>query len=93
MLVDMLSKSQDDVVQLFKRIGEKIDEFIVDENYKSIFFDFCRSDRYINTGRGRNRVQEKVGFFFKMRKKKEAEEAFISSRKRIIKCHCAKIPS
>ena len=37
MLVDMLSKSQDDVVQLFKRIGEKIDEFIVDENYKSIF--------------------------------------------------------
>lgn len=37
MLVDMLSKSQDDVVQLFNRIGEKIDEFIVDENYKSIF--------------------------------------------------------
>ena len=37
MLVDMLSKSQDEVVQLFKRIGEKIDEFIVDENYKSIF--------------------------------------------------------
>ena len=37
MLVDMLSKSHDDVVQLFKRIGEKIDEFIVDENYKSIF--------------------------------------------------------
>ena len=38
MLVDMLSKSQDDVVQLFKRIGEKIDEFIVDffeaEDYK-----------------------------------------------------------
>lgn len=25
------------MVQLFKRIGEKIDEFIVDENYKSIF--------------------------------------------------------
>ena len=37
MLVDMLSKSHDEVVQLFKRIGEKIDEFIVDENYKSIF--------------------------------------------------------
>ena len=37
LLVDMLSKSQDEVVQLFKRIGEKIDEFIVDENYKSIF--------------------------------------------------------
>ena len=35
-------------------------------------------------------MQEKVGFFFKMREKKEAEEAFISSRKRIIKCHCAK---
>ena len=37
MLVDMLSKSHGEVVQLFKRIGEKIDEFIVDENYKSIF--------------------------------------------------------
>ena len=37
MLVDMLSKSNAEVVQLFNRIGEKIDEFIVDENYKSIF--------------------------------------------------------
>lgn len=37
MLVDMFSKSNAEVVQLFNRIGEKIDEFIVDENYKSIF--------------------------------------------------------
>ena len=34
---DGLDMWQDDVVELFKRIGEKIDEFIVDENYKSIF--------------------------------------------------------
>jgi GGDEF domain-containing protein len=71
MLVDMLSKSQDEVVQLFKRIGEKIDEFIVDENYKSIF----------SVSAGVTDISTL------------AEGAFISSRKRIIKRHCAKIPS
>lgn len=93
MLVDMLSKSQDDVVQLFKRIGEKIDEFIVDENYKSIFSISAGVTDISTLAEDAIECRKKSDFSFKRHKKKEAEEAFISSRKRIIKCHCAKIPS
>lgn len=92
MLVDMLSKSQDDVVQLFKRIGEKIDEFIVDENYKSIFSISAGVTDISTLAEDAIECRKKSDFSLKCAKK-EAEEAFISSRKRIIKCHCAKIPS
>lgn len=92
MLVDMLSKSQDEVVQLFKRIGEKIDEFIVDENYKSIFSVSAGVTDISTLAEGAIECRKKSDFSLKCAKK-EAEEAFISLRQRIIKCHCAKIPS
>ena len=92
MLVDMLSKSHDEVVQLFKRIGEKIDEFIVDENYKSIFSVSAGVTDISTLAEGAIECRKKSDFSLKCAKK-EAEEAFISSRKRIIKRHCAKIPS
>ena len=93
MLVDMLSKSQDDVVQLFKRIGEKIDEFIVDENYKSIFSISAGVTDISTLAEGAIECRKKSDFSLKCAKKRRQEEAFISLRQRIIKCHCAKIPS
>lgn len=92
MLVDMLSKSQDDVVQLFNRIGEKIDEFIVDENYKSIFSVSAGVTDISTLAEGAEECRKKSDFSLKSAKK-EAEKAFISLRMRIINRHCAKIPS
>ena len=70
MLVDMLSKSQDDVVQLFNRIGEKIDEFIVDENYKSIFSVSAGVTDISTLAEGAEECRKKSDFSLKSAKKR-----------------------
>ena len=70
MLVDMLSKSQDDVVQLFNRIGEKIDEFIVDENYKSIFSVSAGVTDISTLAEGAEECRKKSDFSLKCAKKR-----------------------
>ena len=70
MLVDMLSKSQDDVVQLFNRIGEKIDEFIVDENYKSIFLVSAGVTDISTLAEGAEECRKKSDFSLKSAKKR-----------------------
>lgn len=70
MLVDMLSKSQDDVVQLFNRIGEKIDEFIVDENYKSIFSVSAGVTDVSTLAEGAEECRKKSDFSLKCAKKR-----------------------
>ena len=58
------------MVQLFKRIGEKIDEFIVDENYKSIFSISAGVTDISTLAEDAIECRKKSEFFFKMRKKK-----------------------
>ncbi|MEE1217053.1 MAG: GGDEF domain-containing phosphodiesterase [Agathobacter sp.] len=70
MLVDMFSKSQDDVVQLFNRIGEKIDEFIVDENYKSIFSVSAGVTDISTLAEGAEECRKKSDFSLKSAKKR-----------------------
>ena len=70
MLVDMLSKSQDDVVQLFNRIGEKIDEFIADENYKSIFSVSAGVTDISTLAEGAEECRKKSDFALKSAKKR-----------------------
>ena len=70
MLVDMLSKSQDDVVQLFNRIGERIDEFIVDENYKSIFSVSAGVTDISTLAEGAEECRKKSDFSLKSAKKR-----------------------
>ena len=70
MLVDMLSKSQDDVVKLFNRIGEKIDEFIVDENYKSIFSVSAGVTDISTLAEGAEECRKKSDFSLKSAKKR-----------------------
>lgn len=70
MLVDMLNKSQDDVVQLFNRIGEKIDEFIVDENYKSIFSVSAGVTDISTLAEGAEECRKKSDFSLKSAKKR-----------------------
>ena len=92
MLVDMLSKSQDEVVQLFKRIGEKIDEFIVDENYKSIFSVSAGVTDISTLAEGAIECRKKSDFSLKCAKKRgggsiyffEAEDYKASLRKNTI---------
>ena len=70
MLVDILSKSQDDVVQLFNRICEKIDEFIVDENYKSIFSVSAGVTDISTLAEGAEECRKKSDFSLKCAKKR-----------------------
>ena len=92
MLVDMLSKSHDEVVQLFKRIGEKIDEFIVDENYKSIFSISAGVTDISTLAEGAIECRKKSDFSLKCAKKRgrgsiyffEAEDYKASLRKNTI---------
>ena len=92
MLVDMLSKSHDEVVQLFKRIGEKIDEFIVDENYKSIFSVSAGVTDISTLAEGAIECRKKSDFSLKCAKKRgggsiyffEAEDYKASLRKNTI---------
>ena len=70
MLVDILSKSQDDVVQLFNRICEKIDEFIVDENYKSIFSVSAGVTDISTLAEGAEECRKKSDFSLKSAKKR-----------------------
>lgn len=76
MLVDMLSKSQDDVVQLFNRIGEKIDEFIVDENYKSIFSVSAGVTDISTLAEGAEECRKKSDFSLKSAKKRGRESIY-----------------
>lgn len=76
MLVDMLSKSQDDVVQLFNRIGEKIDEFIVDENYKSIFSVSAGVTDISTLAEGAEECRKKSDFSLKCAKKRGRESIY-----------------
>lgn len=76
MLVDMLSKSQDDVVQLFNRIGEKIDEFIVDENYKSIFSVSAGVTDISTMAEGAEECRKKSDFSLKSAKKRGRESIY-----------------
>lgn len=76
MLVDMLSKSQDDVVQLFNRIGEKIDEFIVDENYKSIFSVSAGVTDISTLVEGAEECRKKSDFSLKSAKKRGRESIY-----------------
>lgn len=80
MLVDMLSKSQDDVVQLFKRIGEKIDEFIVDENYKSIFSISAGVTDISTLAEDAIECRKKSDFSLKCAKKEAEEALFLRGR-------------
>ena len=92
MLVDMLSKSHDEVVQLFKRIGEKIDEFIVDENYKSIFSVSAGVTDISTLAEGAIECRKKSDFSLKCAKKRgggslyffEEEDYKVSLRKNTI---------
>lgn len=92
MLVDMLSKSQDEVVQLFNRIGEKIDEFIVDENYKSIFSVSAGVTDIATLAEGAVECRKKSDFSLKCAKKRgrgniyffEAEDYKATLRKNTI---------
>ena len=70
MLVDMFSKSNAEVVQLFNRIGEKIDEFIVDENYKSIFSVSAGVTDISTLAEGAEECRKKSDFSLKSAKKR-----------------------
>lgn len=70
MLVDLFSKSNAEVVQLFNRIGEKIDEFIVDENYKSIFSVSAGVTDISTLAEGAEECRKKSDFSLKCAKKR-----------------------
>lgn len=59
-IVDLDSTSMDDAIQLKKKIGEKIDEFIISEKYRSCIFSFCRIDRCLDCGRRLRGALQKV---------------------------------